>query len=262
MGKAADLSEFDRGQNVMARRLGTSITKTARLVGCSRSAIVSIHAKWINDSDTSSRRQGVGRPHVIKEKGRQRLSHLVKQNWRQTVAQLTAQYNAGPSISVPEYTVQWTLLDMRLYSRCPTCVPLLTKRRQLHLQWAWEHRDWTMDEWKRVAWSDESQFLIHHVNGHVRIRHLPGEQLVPSCTAGHTQTCVHRRSYTALGPVVVVEQTMKAANYLNIIADQLHPYMVFVFPTGNGIFHQETTPHVTRLGLCWSGSRSILMNST
>ncbi|GBL98601.1 hypothetical protein AVEN_19668-1 [Araneus ventricosus] len=86
MGKAADLSEFDRGKIVMARRLRTSINETAQLVGCALSAVVSIHAKWINDSDTSSRRQGVGRPRVIKEKGRRRLSRLVKQNRRQTVA--------------------------------------------------------------------------------------------------------------------------------------------------------------------------------
>ncbi|GBO32268.1 hypothetical protein AVEN_135357-1 [Araneus ventricosus] len=45
-----------------------------------------------------------------------------------------------------------------------------------------------------------------------------------------------------LGPVVVVEQTMKATNYLNIIAYQLHPYMAFVFPTGNGIFQQDNAP--------------------
>ncbi|GBM55538.1 hypothetical protein AVEN_16353-1 [Araneus ventricosus] len=70
MGEAADVSEFDKGQIVMARRLGTSITETARLVGFSRSAVVSVHAKWINDGDTSCRRQGVGRPRVIKEKGR------------------------------------------------------------------------------------------------------------------------------------------------------------------------------------------------
>ncbi|GBN55214.1 hypothetical protein AVEN_246141-1 [Araneus ventricosus] len=169
------------------RRLGTSISETARLVGCSRSAVVSIHAKWINDGDTSSRRQGVGRPRVIKEKRRRRLSRLVKQNRRQTVAQLTAQYNAGPRASVSD-TVQRTLLDMGLSSRRPTRVPLLTKRhRQLRLQWARKHRDWTMDEWKRVALSDESRFLIHHIDGRVRVRRLPGEQLLPSCTAGHTQ---------------------------------------------------------------------------
>ncbi|GBN04635.1 hypothetical protein AVEN_1405-1 [Araneus ventricosus] len=104
----------------------------------------------------------------MKEKGRQRLSRLVKQNRRQRVAQLRAQYNAGPSASVSEHTVQGTLLDMGLCSRRPTRVPLLAKRHcQLCLQWAQEHRDWTMDEWKRVAWSDESRFLIHHIDGHV-----------------------------------------------------------------------------------------------
>ncbi|GBM97645.1 hypothetical protein AVEN_215897-1 [Araneus ventricosus] len=130
----------------MARRLGTSITETARLVGCSRSAVVSIHAKWINDCDTSSRRQGVGRPRVIKEKRRRRLSSLVKQYRLQTVAQLTTQYNAGPNANVSEHTVvQQTLLDMGLGSRRSTRVPLLTKRhRQLRLQWAREHRDWTI----------------------------------------------------------------------------------------------------------------------
>ncbi|GBO46197.1 hypothetical protein AVEN_132362-1 [Araneus ventricosus] len=131
----------------MARRLGTSITETERLVGCSRSAVVSIHAKWINDGDTSNIRQGVGRPRVIKEKGRRSLSHLVKQNRRQTMAQLTTQYNSGPNASVSEDTIQRTLLDMGLCSRRLTRVPLLTKRRrQLRLQWAREHRDWTMDE--------------------------------------------------------------------------------------------------------------------
>ncbi|ROI48974.1 Sodium channel protein type 2 subunit alpha [Anabarilius grahami] len=39
MGKRKDLSEFDKGQIVMARRLGQSISKTAALVGCSRSAV-------------------------------------------------------------------------------------------------------------------------------------------------------------------------------------------------------------------------------
>ncbi|GFT94862.1 transposable element Tcb1 transposase [Trichonephila clavipes] len=86
MGKAANLSDFDRGQIVMARRLGISISETARLVGNSRSTIVSTYAEWMTDSETSRRRLGVGRPHAIKEKGRQRLSRIVKQNRSKTVA--------------------------------------------------------------------------------------------------------------------------------------------------------------------------------
>ncbi|GBM98485.1 hypothetical protein AVEN_205936-1 [Araneus ventricosus] len=122
----------------MARGLGTSITETARLVGCSLSAVVSIHAKWINEVDTSSRRQGVDRPRVIEEKLRRRLSRLEKKNRRLTVAQ----FNAGPSASVSEHTVHRTLLDMGLCSKRPILVSLLTKcHRQLRLQRTREHRD-------------------------------------------------------------------------------------------------------------------------
>ncbi|GBO34810.1 Transposable element Tc1 transposase [Araneus ventricosus] len=110
--------------------------------------------------------------------------------------------------------------------------------------------------WMSVSWSDESRFLINHVDGRVRVRRLPGEQLLPSGTAGHTQACGGgimlwgEFSWAALGSVVVVEQTMKAANYLNIIADQLHLYMAFVFPIRNGIFQQDNAPcHEARIVL-------------
>ncbi|KAK3574072.1 hypothetical protein QTP86_002877 [Hemibagrus guttatus] len=43
MCKCKDLSEFDKGQIVMARRLDQSISKTAALVGCSRSAVIPQH---------------------------------------------------------------------------------------------------------------------------------------------------------------------------------------------------------------------------
>ncbi|GFT41471.1 transposable element Tcb1 transposase [Trichonephila clavipes] len=97
MGNAADLSDFDRGQIAMARKLGTSISVTVRLVGCSRSTVVSTYAKWMIDGETSSRRHGVGRLHAVKEKSHWRLSRMVKQNRSQTVAQLATQYNARPS---------------------------------------------------------------------------------------------------------------------------------------------------------------------
>ena len=125
----------------MPRRLGTSISKTALLVGCILSAI-SIYKKLMDDDENSSRRQDVERLRVIKQKRRQRLSRIVKQNWHQTVAQLTAQYNAGSGTSVSKHIGQRTLLDMGLRSRRPTRALLLTKcHRLLRLQWTREHQD-------------------------------------------------------------------------------------------------------------------------
>ncbi|KAK3524449.1 hypothetical protein QTP70_029313 [Hemibagrus guttatus] len=41
-----------------------------------------------------------------------------------------------------------------------------------------------MEQWKMVAWSDESHFLLHHMDGRVCVRHLPGEHMAPGCTMG------------------------------------------------------------------------------
>ncbi|KAK3542178.1 hypothetical protein QTP86_016419 [Hemibagrus guttatus] len=43
MGKCKDLGTFDKGQIVMTRPLDQSFSKTAALVGCSRSAVLRLH---------------------------------------------------------------------------------------------------------------------------------------------------------------------------------------------------------------------------
>ena len=162
------------------------------------------------------------------------------------MVQLAAQYKAGPNRNVLGHTVQRT---QRLRSKYPTHVPLLTKcHRQLRLRWAREHRDWTIDQWKRVSWSDESRFAILHADGRIRIHCLPGERLLSQCITGHTKAsggCIMlcgTFSWASLEPVVVLEQTLNAMECLNIIANQLHLDMVPVFPTENGKFQQKNVP--------------------
>ena len=105
MGKRKDLSEFDKGQIVMARRLGQSISKTAALVGCSRSAVVSIYQKWSKEGTVVNRRQGHGRPRLIDARGERKLARVVRSNRRATVAQIAQEVNAGSDRKVSEYTV-------------------------------------------------------------------------------------------------------------------------------------------------------------
>ncbi|GBM24270.1 hypothetical protein AVEN_22596-1 [Araneus ventricosus] len=54
-------------------------------------------------------------------------------------------------------------------SRRPTRVPLLTARHKaLLLSWARQHYHWTVDDWKNVAWSDESRFQLYRADARVR----------------------------------------------------------------------------------------------
>lgn len=49
-------------------------------------------------------------------------------------------------------------------------------------------------------------------------------------------------SWASLELSVAIEQTIKIADYLNITEDKLHPYMLSVFPNGDGVFEQNSYP--------------------
>ncbi|GFU71880.1 transposase domain containing protein [Trichonephila clavipes] len=52
--------------------------------------------------------------------------------------------------------------------------------------------------------------------------------------------------------MVVVEPTMNATGYLNIIAYQLHPYMASDSPVGNEMFQQDNAScHKAKIVLEW-----------
>ncbi len=44
-----------------------------------------------------------------------------------------------------------------------------------------------MEDWKNVAWSDESRFLLRHSDGRVRIWHKENESMDPSCLVSTVQ---------------------------------------------------------------------------
>ncbi|ROJ44626.1 Zinc transporter ZIP11 [Anabarilius grahami] len=163
MGKRKDLSEFEKGQIVMARGLGQSISKTAALVGCSRSAVVSIYQKCSKEGTVVNRRQGHGRPRLIDARGERRLAHVVRFNRRATVAQIAQEVNAGSDRKVSEYTVHHSLLCLGLHRCRPVRVPMLTPvHRRKSQQRTREHQNWTTEQWKKVAWYIHLYISLHN----------------------------------------------------------------------------------------------------
>lgn len=59
-----ELSDFDKGQVVVARELGLSVSKTAKTVGCSRAAVVKAYRQWYEEG----LRLRAGRPRLFDPK--------------------------------------------------------------------------------------------------------------------------------------------------------------------------------------------------
>ncbi|GBL74377.1 hypothetical protein AVEN_235345-1 [Araneus ventricosus] len=97
-------------------------------------------------------------------------TRILKRDRRATLPHIAADFSDGISTSVSVRTVQRTAINMGSQSRRPTCVPLLTARHKaLLLSWARQHYHWTVDDWKHVAWSDESRFQLYRTDARVRV---------------------------------------------------------------------------------------------
>ena len=99
-----------------------------------------------------------------------------------------------------------------------------------------------------MAWSDESRFLLDHVDGRVRVCRLPGDVMAPGCTVGIRQAgggsvmLWAMFCWETLGPAIHMDINLTRVIYLNIIAEQVHPFMAMVFPDGSGLFQQDNAP--------------------
>ncbi len=97
------------------------------------------------------------------------MGRLVRDYRKATVTQITTRYNQAMQNTISERTTRRTLKQMGYSSRRPHRVPLLSaKSRKWRLQFTQAHQNWTIEDWKNVAWSDESRFLLQHSESRVK----------------------------------------------------------------------------------------------
>lgn len=132
-------------------------------------------SKWCNKVRTSRQKRIVGgwRP---AEDG----PDWFEADRKATVTQVSTLYNCGELKSISETHSVKPWGEMRYSVRGPQWVPLLSaKSRKLRLQRAQTHQNWTTDDGKNIAWCDETQFLLRHTDGRIRIwqqKHGPQSQ--------------------------------------------------------------------------------------
>ncbi len=153
-------------------------------------------------------------------------------------------------------------------SRTPHRVQLLSAtNKKRRLQFTQAHQNWTVEDWKNVAWSDESRFLLRHSDGRVKIWRKVHECMDPFCMVSTVQAAGGGLmvwgifSWHTLGPLVPIEHCLNTTSYLSIVADHVHPFMTTVYSSSDEYTSSRIMHHVTKLKSSQTGFLKMTMSS-
>ncbi len=132
--------------------------------------------------------------------------------------------------------------------------PLLNQRqRQKHLTWAVEKKNWTVAQWSKVLFSDESKFCISFGNQGPRVWRKSGEAQNPCCLKSSVKFPQSVMIWAAMssagvGPLCFLKSTVNAAIYQEILEHFRLPSADKLYGDADFIFQQDLAPAHTAKG--------------
>ncbi len=132
--------------------------------------------------------------------------------------------------------------------------PLLKqKHHQKHLTWAKEKKNWTVAQWSKALFSDESQFCISCGNQGLRVWRKRGETQNPcwlksSVKFPQSVMIWSAMSSAGVGPLCFLKSTVNAAINKEILEHFMLPSADKLYGDADFIFQQDLAPAHTAKG--------------
>ena len=194
---------------------------------------------------TLDRKYGSGRPRCTSVREDRLIKRLCLRDRFATSSQIrrTLEKSVGSVISAK--TVQRRLNEVGLRASRPAKKPLLTqKMKKTRLEWAKTFKNWTVDDWSQVIFSDESKFNLFGSDGNKYVRRRKGERYNENCTL---KTVKHSPyvmvwgciTYHGVGQILILRGSVNAEKYLKVIKEGAYPTILEVSPLLNQPLFQD-----------------------
>jgi hypothetical protein len=167
-------------------------------------------------------------------------------------------------ILVSPRTVQRRLIQAKLFSRRPAKKPLFSRRNRLaRLAFAREHINWTIHDWKKVLFSDETRYKMYNSDGMKRVRRPVNTRFNPKYV---TPTIKHGGgsvflwgyfSWNGVGPLHRIEGIMDRFVYRDILQNVMLPYAEWEMPLRFVFQHDNDPKHTARLVQEWFQNNNV-----
>jgi transposase len=251
--------------NVILNQLdhGKSARKIARDVGLSPSTVCKVRKSKRN----SAPHPPSGRPALLSPHDKNHLLSLITTHTAISAADAAKILSSEKGKTVSADTVERALKEKGMKAVVKKKKPLLSKKNiKDRLSFAQTYEDYTVEDWKRVLWTDETKVNRFGSDG-------VKWSWVKSGRSGFDQNAVEKTvkhgggnimvwgsmMWGGPGKICLVEGRMNAIQYCSILEKHLYPSCQEYLPNSNQvIFQQDNDPkHTSKLVKSWLSSQAI-----
>jgi len=159
------LSTEKRARVVALLEEGNTVRYVAHVEGIHFSTVSRIN-KRLKETGSNENKLKSGRPRLITSRDERKVLRLITSNEAPTAIQAKEQLERDENIEVSTETIRRTLRRNGLVARTKIKKPYLKKtHRNRRFTFAKRHLHWTISDWSKVIWSDESKFNIFSSDG-------------------------------------------------------------------------------------------------
>jgi Mn-dependent DtxR family transcriptional regulator len=262
MGKVPELSLAVRGQIVGMRNANLTLQQIATALKISKST-ASRTLQRVQETGCYESRKRSGQPKKLDDRMLHKIRRLATINPFISSAEIVSDLRTSGLRTPCARRIRQVLhTTLKLPSRRPAKKPLLTPgQKQKRLEFCRQYEHWTVEEWSKVLWSDESTFEQFGVRKR-HVRRPVGKRFDPRYTIKtmkHPASVMVWGCFAASGRGTLFflpkNQTMNQFTYLSMLQEKLKLGMEMHECT---IFQQDGARcHTAKSVMKWLGNNGI-----
>ncbi|GIX69291.1 transposable element Tc1 transposase [Caerostris extrusa] len=152
MPRSSEPSDFEKGIVIGYHKCGRSLRGISSDLKYPKSTVAYVIKKWKVSRDCRNVPR-VGRPTKLGDRDRRVLTREIRKNRTQPMALIREEFQQASGSIVSMNTIRKEAHLHGFHGRAAAHKPLITKsNRAARLMWCKAHRNWTVDQWKRILW--------------------------------------------------------------------------------------------------------------